>query len=107
MTALMELPGAELRALAEGADLRDLRRQHCLEALYAGPIVGAFKPGTAPLPPTSREILQSAMSACALAGFSTAGLVRSAEGYSAGRLPAEVVDGVVAAVLARRERGEL
>ena len=105
MTALTK--GAELRAIAEAFDLRDQRRANCLEALYRGPALGAFAPGAPPLPPTSREILTSAMCACALAGFSVAGLVRSAEGYSAGRLAAEVVDGVVVAVLARRERGEL
>jgi hypothetical protein len=107
VTALLELPGAELRALAEAADLRDQRRANNLAALYAGPVIGAFREGAPPLPPTSREILTSAMSACAFHGFSTAGLVRSAEGYAAGRLPAEVIDGVVVAVLERRERREL
>jgi hypothetical protein len=107
MTALLELAPATLRELAGLAELRDQRRANCLDALYRGPVIGAFEPGAPPLPPTSREILQSAMSALALHGFSVAGLLRSAEGYSAGRLPAEVVDGVVAAVVARRERGEL
>jgi hypothetical protein len=107
MTALLELPGAELRELAGLADLRDQRRANSMVALYRGPVVGGFAPSAPPLPPISREILTSAMCALALHGFSTAGLVRSAEGYSAGRLAAEVVDGVVVAVLARRERGEL
>jgi hypothetical protein len=101
------LSGAELRAIAEAADLRDERRTNCLEALYAGPALGAFAPGAPPLPPTSRLILTAAMCACALAGFSVAGLVRSAEGYAAGRLSAEVVDGVVVAVVKRRDRGSL
>lgn len=107
MTDLAELSGPELRAIAEVADLRDLRRANCLAALLSGPSLGAFAPGAPSLPPTSREILTSAMCACALAGFTTAGLVRAAEGYSCGRLPSEVVDGVVVAVVARRERGSL
>jgi hypothetical protein len=107
MTALLELPGAELRALAEGADLRDKRRANCLEALLRGPVIGAFAPGAPPLPPLSREHLQAALSALALAGFTTAGLLRSATGYAAGRLPNEVVESAVVAVLARREKGTL
>ena len=47
------------------------------------------------------------MSALALRGFTVAGLLRSAEGRSAGRLPPEVVDRIVIDVLARRNRGEL
>jgi hypothetical protein len=101
------ITAVELRELAGLADLRDQRRQNCLEALYRGPVIGAFREGAPPLPATSREILQSAMSALALHGFSVAGLLRSAEEYSAGRLPTEVIDGVVAAVVARRERDQL
>jgi hypothetical protein len=108
VTKLAELPSAAtLRELAGIAEMRDLRRANCLAALYARPVVGAFKPGAPPLPATSREILTSAMSALAFRGFTTAGLVRSAYAYAAGRLPAEVVDGVVVRVLRRRERGEL
>ncbi len=99
--------GAELRELAALADLRDQRRANNLEALLRGPALGAFAPGAPPLPPTSPEELGSAMSALALRDFSVAGLVRSAEGYAAGRLPAEVVDRVVVEVLGRRKRGEL
>ena len=102
-----ELSGADFRELAGLADIRDQRRANTLEALLRGPTIGAFAPGAPPLPPTSREELTSAMCACALAGFTTAGLLRSAIGYAAGRLPSEVVDGVVVAVLGRRERGQL
>ena len=107
MTALLELPAATLRELAGLADQRDQRRANNLAALYAGPVLGAFREGAPPLPSTSREILTSAMSALALKGFSVAGLLRSAEGFSAGRLPAEVIAGVVATVATRRERGQL
>jgi hypothetical protein len=107
VTALLELPGRDLRELAGLADLRDQRRSNNLQALYAGPVIGAFKPGAPRLPATSREILTSAMCALALHGFSTAGLLRSAMGYAAGRLPSEVVEAAVVAVLRRRERGEL
>jgi len=37
MTALLELPGAELRELAGLADLRDQRRANNMVALYRGP----------------------------------------------------------------------
>jgi hypothetical protein len=47
------------------------------------------------------------MSALALRGWSVAGIVRAAEGFSAGRLFPEVVDRVVVDVLARRKRGTL
>ena len=107
MTALTELSAQDLRELASLADLRDKRRAHNTEALYRGPTLGAFAPGAAPLPPTSPEELGSAMSALALRGCSVAGLVRSAEGWSADRLPPEVVDRVVIGVLARQRRGEL
>jgi len=107
VTSLAEMSAADLRELAGLADQRDQRRANCLEALYAGPALGAFREGAPELPPTSREILTSAMSALALEGFSVAGLLTAAEGYSAGRLPAEVIDGVVVAVVARRERKEL
>lgn len=108
VTKVAELPSAAtLRELAGLAEVRDRRRANCLDALYSGPVVGAFREGAPTLPPTSREILMSAMSACALAGFSVAGLLRSADGYAAGRLPPEVIDGVVSAVAARRGRGEL
>jgi hypothetical protein len=107
MTALLELPAATLRELAGLADLRDQRRANNMVALFRGPVVGAFAPGAPPLPRLSREHLLSAMSACALLGFSIAGLVRSAEGYSCGRLPSEVCDGVVVSVVARRDRGQL
>jgi hypothetical protein len=108
VTKLAELPSAAtLRELVGIAEMRDRRRANCIEALHAGPVIGAFAPGAPPLPPTSREILTSAMCACALAGFSTAGLLRSASGYAAGRLPGEVVDGAVVSVLRRRERGEI
>ena len=107
MTVLAELAGADLRQLATLADARDARRQNNLLALLNAPTLGAFRPGAPPLPPTSREIVMSAMSALALHDFSIAGLLRSAEGFAAGRLPAEVVDGVVATVVARRERGQL
>ena len=107
MRALLELPGADLRELAGLADLRDQRRLNCVAALHNGPVVGAFAPGAPPLPPISREIVMSAMSALALHGFSIAGLVRSAEGYYCGRLPSEVCDGVVVSVVARRDRGQL
>jgi hypothetical protein len=101
------LSGAELRAIAEAADLRDERRANCLQALYSGPSLGAFAPGAPPLPALSREILAASLCPCALAGFSVAGLLRSAIGYAAGRLPSEVVDGVVVAVLGRRQRDQL
>jgi hypothetical protein len=108
VTTLAELPSAAtLRELVGLAELRDQRRANNLAALYAGPVIGAFREGAPPLPPTSREILRSAMSACALRGFSTAGLLRSATGYAAGRLPSEVVESAVVAVLARREKGTL
>jgi hypothetical protein len=108
VTKLAELAsGATYRELADAADRRDQRRANNIKALIAGPALGAFSEGGPPLPPTSREILTSAMSALALEGFSVAGLLRSAEGYAAGRLPAEVIDGVVVAVVARRERKEL
>jgi hypothetical protein len=102
-----ELSGADFRELAGLADIRDQRRANNLEALLRGPTIGAFAPGAPPLPPTSREELMSAMSALALRGFSIAGLLRSAEGFAAGRLPPEVLDGVVAAVAARGDRGQL
>jgi hypothetical protein len=108
MTAtLTELSAADLRELASLADLRDRRRANNLEALYRGPALGAFTEGAPPLPVTSPEELGSAMSALAFRGFSVAGVLRSAEGYSAGRLPPEVVDRVVVDVLARANRGEL
>jgi hypothetical protein len=107
MSALLELPGATLRELAGLADARDERRSNNMAALFRGPVLGAFAPGAEPLPRLSREHLLSAMSACALHGFSIAGLVRSAEGYSCGRLPSEVCDGVAVAVVARRDRGQL
>jgi hypothetical protein len=47
------------------------------------------------------------MSALALRGWSTAGLLRAAEGFSAGRLFPEVIDRVIVDVLKRRERGQL
>ena len=47
------------------------------------------------------------MSALALRGWSVGGIVRAAEGFSAGRLFPEVVDRVVVSVLARRNRGTL
>jgi hypothetical protein len=106
-TALANLSGPELRALGEAADLRDLRRQHNFEALLRAPTLGAFAPGAPALPPTSPEELGSAMSALALRGWSVAGIVRAAEGFSAGRLFPEVVDRVVVDVLARRKRGTL
>jgi hypothetical protein len=106
-TALANLSGPELRALGEAADLRDLRRQHNFEALLRAPTLGAFAPGAAPLPPTSPEELGSAMSALALRCWSVGGIVRAAEGFSAGRLFPEVVDRVVVDVLARRTRGQL
>ena len=102
-----ELSGADLRELAGLADLRDLRRQYNLEALYAGPALGAFAPGALPLPPLLPEQLDSAMAALALRGWSVAGLLRAAEGFSAGRLFPETVDRVVVDVLARRDRGQL
>ena len=101
------LNSADLRELASLADLRAQRRANNLEALYRGPVIGAFLEGAPPLPATSPEELGSAMSALALRGFSVAGLVRSAEGYSAGRLPPEVIDRVVIGVIARQKRGEL
>jgi len=107
VTALVELSAQDLRELADLADLRDTRRANNLQALYRGPTLGAFAPGAPPLPPTSPEELGSAMSALALHGWSIRGLLRAAEGYSAGRLPSEVVDRVVATVVARRRRGEL
>jgi hypothetical protein len=107
MTALLELPGAELRELAGLADARDRRRSNNLQALYGGPTPGAFASGAPSLPRLSREIVQSAMSALAFHGFTVAGLLRSAEGFAAGRLPPEILDGVVAAVAARRDRGQL
>jgi hypothetical protein len=107
MTALAELSAADFRELASLADLRELRRRNNVGALYAGLALGAFEDGAQPLPPLDREQLASAMSALALRGFSTEGLLRSAEGYSAGRLPSEVVDDVVVDVLRRRKWGQL
>jgi hypothetical protein len=110
LLAQLDIPhmtGAELRDLAEAADLRDRRRENCIETLCRGPVVGAFAPGAPPLPPLPREVLVSAMSALSFHGFTVEGLVRSAAAYAAGRLPPEIVDGVVISVLRRRTRGEL
>ena len=106
MTALAELSAADLRELASLADLRDQRRANNIETLYAGLALGAFEDGQ-PLPPLEREQLTSAMCALALRGFSPKGLLRSAEGYSAGRLSSEVIDDVVVEVLRRRKWGQL
>jgi hypothetical protein len=107
MTAPADLSADALRQLASLRDLRDLQRANCLQTLLRGPALGAFGPDAPPLPPISPEVLADAMRPLALAGFSVAGLVRSAEGYNSGRLPPEVVDRVVVGVLSRRKRGEL
>jgi len=93
--AFATLTGPDLRELAAAADLRDKRRANNLAGLYGIPTLGAFSPGASPLPPTSPEELGSAMAALALRTWSVGGLLRSAEGYAAGRLPAETVDRVV------------
>jgi len=107
VTALLDLSEADLRQLADLARLRDQRRANCLATLYQGPALGAFAPGASPLPPLLPEQLESALRALALHGFSVAGLVRSAEGYSAGRLPPEIVARVVNDVLRRTRSGAL
>lgn len=107
MTALFDLSEADLRQLADLARLRDQRRANNLEALYRGPALGAFAPGASRLPPLLPEELGSALRALALRGFSVAGLVRSAEGYSAGRLPHEVVCRVVDEIVCRTRSGAL
>ncbi len=107
MTDVANLTGRDLRELATLADARDERRVNNLEALYRMPTVGAFRENAPPLPPTSSEELGSAMSALALRGWSVGGIVRAAEGFSAGRLFPELVDRVVVEVLKRRERGQL
>jgi hypothetical protein len=102
-----ELSGAVLRQLAGLADWRDERRANNLAALYAGPALGAFREGAPPLPPLLPEQLDSAMAALALRGWSVAGLLRAAEGFSAGRLFPETVDRVIVDVARRRARGQL
>ena len=104
---LATFSGSDLRELAALADLRDQRRTNNLQALYRGPTIGAFVPGAPPLPALSPEELGSAVSALARHGWSIVGLLRGAEGYSAGRAPSEVIDRVVVDVLVRRRRGEL
>ena len=107
MTALFDLSEADLRQLADLARLRDQRRANCLEALLRAPALGAFREAAPPLPPLLPEELESAMCALAFRGCSGRGLVRAAEGYSAGRLAPEVITRVVNNVLRRRRRGDL
>ncbi len=107
MTALLELSEADLRQLADLAHLRDQRRANCLEALLRAPALGAFREGAPPLPPLLPEELESAMCALALRGWSGWALARAAEGYTAGRLPPEIVGRVVNDVLRRRRAGAL
>jgi hypothetical protein len=104
---LATMTGPDLRQLASLADLRDLQRLNRLEELLRGPTIGAFTEGAPPLPPLLPEQLDSAMAALALRGWSVAGLLRAAEGFSAGRLFPETVDRVVVDLLTRRARGEL
>jgi hypothetical protein len=107
VTVLAELSGADLRQLASAADLRDQRRANCLATLYQGPTIGAFAPGASPLPPLLPEQLESALCALALHGWSGKGLARAAEGYTAGRLPPEIVCRVVNDTIRRRRAGAL
>ena len=107
MTALADLPAAELRELAALADLRAQRRANNLEALLRGPALGAFAPGAPPSPPLLPQELESAMCTLAFRGWSGRGLFAWAEGYSAGRLAPEVITRVMNNVLRRRRRGDL
>jgi hypothetical protein len=108
VNALLDhLTAADLRELASARDFLDQCRQNNLEALLAGPALGAFAPDAPPLPPLLPEQLDSAMRALASRGCSGKGLARAAEGYAAGRLPPEIVARVVNDVLRRRKAAAL